>query len=130
MLTAVKALFAVPFAGSLSLLLSAVLAFVMVLVLLAYTISTIARTQMQAVPLTFFLPPSLLSGIVMSPCRACPDGRALGEIFPLTHFLGIVRAVMLKGADFRAIGAETGAPRIITFAYAALALPRFRRTLD
>ena len=60
-LTAAKALFNVPFVGSLPLLLSAVLAFVMALVLLGYTISTVARTQMQAMQLTFFFfLPSLL----------------------------------------------------------------------
>jgi ABC-2 type transport system permease protein len=131
-LTAAKGLFNVPFVGSLPLLLSAVLAFVMSLVLLGYTISTVARTQMQAMQLTFFffLPSLLLSGF-MFPYRGMPDwAQTLGEIFPLTHFLRIVRGVMLKGADFQAIAAETGALVIFIFAYAALALLRFRRTLD
>ena len=78
------------------------LAFVLSLVLLGYTISTVARTQMQAMQLTFFffLPSLLLSGF-MFPYRGMPDwAQTLGEIFPLTHFLRIVRAVMLKGADF------------------------------
>jgi len=131
-LTAAKALFDIPFVGSLSLLLSAVFAFVMALVLLGYTISTVARTQMQAMQLTFFffLPSLLLSGF-MFPYRGMPDwAQVLGEIFPLTHFLRVVRAVMLKGADFQAIAVETGALVIFIFAYAALALLRFRRTLD
>jgi ABC-2 type transport system permease protein len=131
-LTAAKALFNVPFVGSLTLLLSAVLAFVMSLVLLGYTISTVARTQMQAMQLTFFffLPSLLLSGF-MFPYRGMPGwAQAFGEIFPLTHFLRIVRAVMLKGADFQAVAPETGALVIFIFAYAGLALFRFRRTLD
>jgi ABC-2 type transport system permease protein len=131
-LTAAKALFNVPFVGSLPLLLSAVLAFVMSLVLLGYTISTVARTQMQAMQLTFFffLPSLLLSGF-MFPYRGMPDwAQTLGEIFPLTHFLRIVRAVMLKGADLQAITVEIAALVIFIFAYAALALLRFRRTLD
>jgi ABC-2 type transport system permease protein len=131
-LTAAKALFNVPFVGSLTLLLSAVFAFVMSLVLLGYTISTVARTQMQAMQLTFFffLPSLLLSGF-MFPYRGMPDwAQTLGEIFPLTHFLRIVRAVMLKGADFQAITVEIAALVIFIFAYAALALLRFRRTLD
>ena len=101
-LTAAKLLFSVPFVGSLSLLLAAVLVFVLSLVLLGYTISTVARTQMQAMQLTFFffLPSILLSGF-MFPYRGMPDwAQTLGEILPLTHFLRIVRAVMLKGADF------------------------------
>jgi ABC-2 type transport system permease protein len=131
-LAAAKALFDIPFVGSLSLLLSAVFAFVMALVLLGYTISTVARTQMQAMQLTFFffLPSLLLSGF-MFPYRGMPDwAQVLGEIFPLTHFLRVVRAVMLKGADFQAIAVETAALVIFIFAYAALALLRFRRTLD
>lgn len=131
-LTAAKALFDIPFVGSLPLLLAAVLAFVMALVLLGYTISTVARTQMQAMQLTFFffLPSLLLSGF-MFPYRGMPGwAQTFGEIFPLTHFLRIVRAVMLKGADFQAIAMETAALVIFIFAYAALALLRFRRTLD
>jgi ABC-2 type transport system permease protein len=131
-LTAAKALFDIPFTGSLPLLLSAVLVFVMALVLLGYTISTAARTQMQAMQLTFFffLPSLLLSGF-MFPYRGMPLwAQYLGEIFPLTHFLRIVRAVMLKGADFPAIATETVALTIFIFAYAGLALFRFRRTLD
>jgi ABC-2 type transport system permease protein len=131
-LTAAKALFSIPFVGSLPLLLSAVLAFVMALVLLGYTISTVARTQMQAMQLTFFffLPSLLLSGF-MFPYRGMPQwAQYFGEIFPLTHFLRVVRAVMLKGADFPAVATETGALLIFIFVYAALALLRFRRTLD
>ena len=107
-LTAAKLLFSVPFVGSLPLLLSAMLAFVLSLVLLGYTISTVARTQMQAMQLTFFffLPSLLLSGF-MFPYRGMPDwAQALGEIFPLTHFLRIIRAVMLKGAELPAVASR------------------------
>ena len=131
-LTAAKLLFGVPFVGSLSLLLSAVLAFVLSLVLLGYTISTVARTQMQAMQLTFFffLPSLLLSGFMFA-YRGMPDwAQTLGEIFPLTHFLRIVRAVMLKGADFSGIANEVGALVIFILVFAGLALVRFRRTLD
>ena len=105
-----KLLFAVPFVGSLPLLLAAILVFVLALVLLGYTISTVARTQMQAMQLTFFffLPSILLSGF-MFPYRGMPGwAQALGEILPLTHFLRIIRAVMLKGADLPAIAGEIG----------------------
>ncbi|MDW6025593.1 ABC transporter permease [Mesorhizobium sp. BAC0120] len=131
-LTASKLLFNVPFMGSLSLLLSAVLAFVLALVLLGYSISTMSRTQMQAMQLTFFffLPSILLSGF-MFPYRGMPGwAQSFGEILPLTHFLRIIRAVMLKGADFQAIAAEVTALIIFIFAFAGLALFRFRRTLD
>jgi ABC-2 type transport system permease protein len=131
-LTASKLLFGVPFMGSLSLLLSAVLAFVLALVLLGYTISTLARTQMQAMQLTFFffLPSILLSGF-MFPYRGMPGwAQAFGEILPLTHFLRIIRAVMLKGANFQAISTEVAALVIFIVVFAGMALLRFRRTLD
>ena len=102
------------------------------LVLLGYTISTVARTQMQAMQLTFFffLPSMLLSGF-MFPFRGMPGwAQSLGEIFPLTHFLRIVRAVMLKGADFRRIAAEVGRWRCSSPCSPGVALLRFRRTLD
>ena len=103
------------------------------LVLLGYTISTFARTQMQAMQLTFFffLPSILLSGF-MFPYRGMPGwAQALGEIFPLTHFIRAIRAVMLKGADLATIGRrDDGARRSSSLAYALVALLRFRRTLD
>ncbi|WP_315919123.1 ABC transporter permease [Mesorhizobium sp. SP-1A] len=131
-LIAAKLLFSVPFVGGLPLLLSSILVFVLGLVLLGYTISTVSRTQMQAMQLTFFffLPSILLSGF-MFPYRGMPGwAQKLGEIFPLTHFLRIVRAVMLKGATLPAV-----APEIIwllgfVVLFATMALLRFRRTLD
>jgi len=131
-LIASKLLFGVPFVGSLTLLLTVVLVFVLSLVLLGYTISTAARTQMQAMQLTFFffLPSILLSGF-MFPYRGMPGwAQVFGEIFPLTHFLRIIRGVMLKGADFAAIASEVWALMIFIGVFAAMALVRFRRTLD
>ena len=131
-LVAAKLLFGIPFVGSLALLLSSVLVFVLSLVLLGYTISTIARTQMQAMQLTFFffLPSIMLSGF-MFPYRGMPDwAQTLGEIFPLTHFLRITRAVMLKGADFNAIATEIAWLALFVVVFAGTALLRFRRTLD
>ena len=123
-LAAAKLLFCVPFVGSLSLLAGAIFVFVMALVLLGYTISTVARTQMQAMQLTFFffLPSILLSGF-MFPYRGMPGwAQALGEILPLTHFLRITRAVMLKGAEMPAIGTEVLALTIFVVVFAGLAL--------
>ena len=78
------------------------------LVLLGYAISSFARTQMQAMQLTFFffLPSLLLSGF-MFPYRGMPGwAQVLGEMFPLTHFIRAIRAVMLKGADLGTISRE------------------------
>lgn len=131
-LLAAKTLFGVPFVGGLPLLLSAILIFVLALVLLGYTISTLARTQMQAMQLTFFffLPSILLSGF-MFPYRGMPGwAQTLGEGLPLTHFLRIIRGVMLKGATFPAVAVEIGALAIFVAVFATFALLRFRRTLD
>ena len=131
-LAAAKLLFSVPFVGSLPLLLAGILMFVLALVLLGYTISTVARSQLQAMQLTFFffLPSLLLSGF-MFPFRGMPAwAQTLGEIFPLTHFLRVIRAVMLKGADYSTISSELAALAVFVFAFAGLALLRFRRTLD
>ncbi|MFU0506793.1 ABC transporter permease [Pseudaminobacter sp. NGMCC 1.201702] len=131
-LAAATLMFSVPFVGSMPILFSAILIFVLSLVLLGYTISTMARTQMQAMQLTFFffLPSLMLSGF-MFPYRGMPDwAQVLGEIFPLTHFIRIIRAVMLKGADFAAISGEVMALLGFVALFSAAALFRFRRTLD
>ena len=131
-LVAAKLLFDVPFFGSLTLLLFCILLFVLALVLLGYTISTLSRNQMQAMQLTFFffLPSLLLSGF-MFPFRGMPLwAQYLGEIFPLTHFLRVIRAIMLKGADYPAVSGEVVALSVFALVFAALALARFRRTLD
>jgi ABC-2 type transport system permease protein len=131
-LTAARFLFGVPFVGSIALLLAGISIFVMALVLLGYTFSTLARSQMQAMQLTFFffLPSLLLSGF-MFPFRGMPGwAQVLGEIFPLTHFLRVIRAVMLKGTDVVTISNELMALLLFVFVYAGLALLRFRRTLD
>lgn len=131
-LSAAKFLFGVPFVGSLGLLLVSILVFVLALVLLGYAFSTVARTQMQAMQLTFFffLPSLLLSGF-MFPFRGMPPwAQVLGEIFPLTHFLRIIRAVMLKGADLDGVAGPLAALGLFVTGFAILALARFRRTLD
>lgn len=131
-LVAAKSLFGVPFVGSLWLLLVSILIFVLALVLLGYAFSTLARTQMQAMQLTFFffLPSLLLSGF-MFPFRGMPAwAQTLGEIFPLTHFLRIIRAVMLKGADLQGVATPLAALLVFVAVYMLLALMRFRRTLD
>ncbi|NGM45532.1 ABC transporter permease [Rhodobacter sp. SGA-6-6] len=131
-LVAARALFHVPFVGSLALLLGGILIFVMALLVLGYLISTVARTQMQAMQLTFFffLPSLMLSGF-MFPFRGMPGwAQALGEIFPLTHFLRFIRAVMLKGAGPEAVAQPLAALAVFAATLTLLALLRFRQTLD
>lgn len=131
-LAVARAVFGVPFVGSLWLLLGGVFLFVLALVIFGYLISTAVRTQMQAMQLTvfYFLPSLLLSGF-MFPFRGMPGwAQTLGELLPLTHFLRLIRAVMLKGADYPAVAQSLAALVAFVVVFAGLALVRFRRTLD
>ncbi|TRW96609.1 ABC transporter permease [Paracoccus sp. M683] len=131
-LAAAKLLFGVPFIGSFGLLGLGVFVFVLSMVILGYLISTLARTQMQAMQLTFFffLPSLLLSGF-MFPFRGMPGwAQTLGEVFPLTHFLRLIRGVMLKGATLADVAGPLMALCLFTLVLGGLALMRFRRTLD
>ena len=131
-LTAARLLFHVPFVGNLGMLLAGVLLFVFAMVLLGYTFSTLARSQMQAMQLTFFffLPSILMSGF-MFPFHGMPDwAQVVGNLLPMTHFLRVVRAVMLKGANWSEIGFEFFVLALYVPAFSLLALLRFRRTLD
>lgn len=131
-LVAARALFGVPFVGDLGLLMAGVMLFILAMVMLGYLISTVARTQMQAMQLTFFffLPSLLLSGF-MFPFRGMPGwAQMLGEMFPLTHFLRLVRSQMLKGAGGADVARPMAALAVFVVVLAVLALLRFRRTLD
>ncbi len=131
-LAAARLLFDVPMLGSGTLLVASMTLYIASLLALGFTISTFARTQLQAMQMTFFffLPSLLLSGF-MFPFRGMPGwAQALGEAFPLTHFLRVVRGVLLKGN-----GVADTAPHLWPIAAfllvaAAAALLRYRRTLD
>lgn len=131
-LIAAKLLFNVPFVGEPWLLLLGVSIFVLANLALGFTFSTIARSQLQAMQLTFFffLPSMLLSGF-MFPIRGMPEwAQAVGEIFPLTHFLRIVRGVMLKDTTFAQLQSPLVALCLFTAVAVTVALLRYRRTLD
>ncbi len=131
-LIAANLLFSVPFAGPIWLLLAGTCIFMFANLALGFTFSTIARSQMQAMQLTFFffLPSILLSGF-MFPFRGMPGwAQILGEALPLTHFLRIVRGVMLKGADLGQLHAPILSICLFTAVIMTVALLRYRRTLD
>ncbi|MDQ7777183.1 MAG: ABC transporter permease [Paracoccus aminovorans] len=84
----------------------------------------------DAADLLLFLPSIMLSGF-MFPFRGMPGwARALGEIFPLTHFLRFIRAVMLKGAGYEAVAQPLAALALFAITLMLVALLRFRQTLD
>lgn len=131
-IVAAKVVFNVPFVGHLTLLLGGVTLFIIANLCLGFTFSTIARSQMQAMQLTFFffLPSILLSGF-MFPYWGMPAwAQFLGEGLPLTHFLRIVRGVMLKGAGWEHLATEFYAIILFTLVAGLLAILRYQRTLD
>ncbi|HBS33790.1 MAG TPA: mannose-1-phosphate guanyltransferase [Parvularcula sp.] len=131
-LAAARLIFGIPFLGGPAPFFAALFMFIFANLMLGYLISTVAKTQMQAMQMTFFvfLPSILLSGF-MFPFAAMPAwARAIGECLPITHFLRIVREVMLKGAGFAEIRGDLWPIAIILAVLAGLSLARFRRTLD
>ncbi len=131
-LFAARYVFGVPFIGSLWILAVGVGLFIIANLAVGFTFSTIARSQMQAMQMTFFffLPSILLSGF-MFPFRGMPGwAQGIGEVFPLTHFLRIVRGVMLKGADWAAIWPSLWPMLIFIVVATTVAMARYRSTLD
>jgi ABC-2 type transport system permease protein len=131
-LAAARLLFEVPMAGSAMLLLAMIGVFIVANLGVGFTFSTLARNQLQAMQMTFFffLPSILLSGF-MFPFRGMPQwAQWVGELLPLTHFLRIVRGIMLKGNDASQLVGELW-PMLAFMAVATLvALARYRQTLD
>ncbi len=125
-------LFGVPIFGSIILLATLSTLFITTNLAIGYTFSTVAQNQLQAMQMSimFFLPNILLSGF-MFPFAGMPVwAQYIGEILPLTHFLRIVRAIMLKGAGFSDLHYDTFALFGLTLVAMAIAVTRFRRTLD
>ncbi|HEY9552560.1 ABC transporter permease [Allosphingosinicella sp.] len=127
-----RVLFGVPMAGGWLGLAIGVMLFIIGSLALGFLISTVARTQLQAMQLSFFymLPSILLSGF-MFPFRGMPDWtQALGTVIPVTHFLRLVRGALLKGQSLADMGPSLLALAIFVCAVTALALARYRTTLD
>ena len=131
-LLAAKLLFAVPMLGSLALLSVVLILFIAANLAIGYTFSTLAKNQMQAMQMTFFffLPSMLLSGF-MFPFRGMPQwAQWLGEALPLTHFLRIVRGILLKGNGFSDIAPNMWPLALFLLIAGTIALTRYRETLD
>jgi len=131
-LVVATALFDVPVVGSLLVLLPCVLVFIAANLAVGFTFSTLARSQMQAMQMSmfFFLPSMLLSGF-MFPFRGMPEwAQWLGSLLPLTHFLRIVRGVLLKGNGWAEVLPQLWPIAAFLTVAAAVAMMRYRRTLD
>jgi len=130
--TAARLLFHVPMFGNFLTLSAAIVLFIVATLGVGFAFSTIARSQMQSMQMTmfYFLPNILLSGF-MFPFRGMPTwAQWIGEALPLTHFLRIVRGVMLKGAGWADIAPQTVPILIFIAVAAAVAMKRYRQTLD
>ena len=131
-LLAAKLLFGVPMVGSLALLSVVLVLFMAANLAVGFTFSTLARNQMQAMQMTFFffLPSMLLSGF-MFPFRGMPEwAQWLGEVLPLTHFLRVVRGILLKGNGTAEIVPDLWPIAAFLLAAAIIALKRYRETID
>lgn len=131
-LLAARFLFHVPMRGSVPLLLGVMLVFILANLAMGITFSTLARNQLQAVQMAFFffLPNILLSGF-MFPFRGMPGwAQALGEVLPLTHFIRIVRGILLKGNGPAEIAPELWPIALFVVGMLTLAVKRYRQTLD
>jgi ABC-2 type transport system permease protein len=125
-------LFGVPVQGSLIMLALLSTLFITTNLSIGYTFSTIVQNQLQAMQLSmmFFLPSILLSGF-MFPFAGMPVwAQYIGEGLPLTHYLRIVRAIMLKGATLQNLQYDTIALFGLMLLAMTIAVTRFRRTLD
>ncbi|PKQ04984.1 MAG: mannose-1-phosphate guanyltransferase [Alphaproteobacteria bacterium HGW-Alphaproteobacteria-12] len=125
-------LFDIPLGGSLGLFSIVLFFFVAANLAVGFTFSTLARNQLQAMQMTmfFFLPSILLSGF-MFPFRGMPVwAQWIGEVLPLTHFLRIVRGILLKGASPSEIAMDMLAMTAFLVGVSLIALNRYRQTLD
>jgi len=125
-------LFQVPFQGSIFAFWVALNLYIVVNLALGFLFSTVARNQMQAMQMSFFylLPSILLSGF-MFPFAGMPGwAQMIGALIPTTHFMRIVRKIMLKGADLPAIVPDLAALVTLMAVVTILAMLRYRQTLD
>jgi len=131
-LVAAYFLFDVPIAGSLPMLLVCVLVFLAANLSVGMMFSTLAKSQLQAMQMTFFffLPSMLLSGF-MFPFRGMPHwAQVIGEGLPLTHFLRIVRGIMLKGNGWVETWPNVWPLLVFMAVVMLIGFKRYRKTLD
>ncbi|HEX3162619.1 MAG TPA: ABC transporter permease [Pseudolabrys sp.] len=125
-------LFKVPVVGSLTVLAALSTLFIATNLSIGYTFSTIAQNQLQAMQMSmmFFLPNILLSGFLF-PFAGMPVwAQYVGEALPLTHFLRVIRAIMLKGSNLSDLRYDAAAMFVLMLVAMTIAVTRFRRTLD
>ena len=124
--------FDVPITGDVLLLYAIALIFIVASLALGLFVSTLVRTQQQAMQASFFfvLPNILLSGF-MFPRQAMPEVFPwIGALLPLTHFLKVLRGILLKGVGVPELWQEMGLLLLFATVLIALSVRRFQKTLD
>jgi ABC-2 type transport system permease protein len=125
-------LFSVPVVGDLTLLAALTTLFIAVNLSIGYTFSTLAQNQLQAIQMAmmFFLPNILLSGFAF-PFLGMPVwAQWVGELLPLTHYIRIVRGILLKGSTLVDLHVQAIWLAGLMLVAMTIAVARFRRTLD
>lgn len=131
-LSAAMLLFGVPMEGNPVVLAAGLVVFIVANLAVGFLFSTVAQNQLQAMQMSFFffLPSILMSGF-MFPFRGMPDwAQTIGEALPLTHFLRVVRGVMLKGNSLADTWVDIWPMLAFLGAVSVLAIARYRQTLD
>jgi ABC-2 type transport system permease protein len=131
-LAAARFLFDVPELGSYALLGACMLLFIMANLGMGILLSTVAQSQLQAMQMAFFffLPSMMLSGFFF-PFRGMPHwAQFIGSLLPLSHFLRIVRGIVLKGDGYLEVWPQIWPIGVFFLVVMSLAVVRFRRTLD
>ena len=131
-LMAARFLFQIPMVGSTLLLMPVTLIFIVANLSMGITFSTFAKTQMQAMQMAFFffLPSLMLSGF-MFPFRGMPEwAQWIGSALPLTHFLRLVRGILLKGNGLSEVLVHLWPVALFMALALAAAIKRYRKTLD
>ena len=131
-LIAAEFAFDIPIVGSFAVLLSGVTVYIIVNLMIGFLFSSVAQTQMQALQMTFFLlmPQILLSGFLF-PFLGMPRwAQYIGEALPATHFMRIMRGVMLKGADGSDLFTSFWPLGLIMLVVGIVSMLRYQRTLD
>lgn len=124
--------FDIPMAGSYLVLFAAVTLYIIINLMIGFLFSSVADTQIQALQMTFFLlmPQILLSGFLF-PFLGMPRwAQIIGEGLPATHFMRLMRGIMLKGADGSDLINSFWPLGVLIVVVGVLAMIKYKQTLD
>jgi len=132
MLAMTVLVFGLPIRGSIALLLAVTLVFIMVQQTWGLVISAVSATQQQAVLLIFMMgiPSVAFSGYLVAVQNMPMGMRWVSKLFPISHYLSMLRAIMLKGANITHIGPQLSALALLGVANLVISVRSFRKQLE